>query len=110
MNTRETLLQYKAELDAVDVKDGLAFYDLFGRGMNLLSFLDSEISKEFGVSRPTINRWRNGRNAPHPMMRQPVYDFLIKRVSKVLLQTKTSRPSGGLSRFRSTAMPLAAKK
>lgn len=110
MNLQE-MVKYRNKLKVVDAKDSTDFYMLFSEGMTLLSLLDEDVSREFGVSRPTINRWRNGRNAPHPMMRTPVYDWLIDRTSRLIEREglKKKARSGGGHGMSSYGLPMAAK-
>lgn len=61
------------------------FTRLLTRGIALLNLTDKELAREFGASRPTVTRWRNGDNAPHPAMRKPVFDFLALR-SQILIR------------------------
>lgn len=37
---------------------------------------DREIAEGFGTSVPTVKRWREGINEPHPAMHQVVFEWL----------------------------------
>lgn len=106
MATMKEIQQYQAALKRADHQSKEQFYQLFSLGMELLSLLDRDISREFSVSRTTIFRWREGRNAPHPLMRGPVYTFLSKRASRLMQQKRRSRQSGSV---RVQPIPMVAK-
>ena len=38
----------------------------------------NEFARKFGMSRPTINRWKNGHSVPHPALRPRIYRHLHK--------------------------------
>ena len=39
-----------------------------------------KICREFGVSKPTVERWIQGRNAPHPIMRKVALERIIEMI------------------------------
>jgi hypothetical protein len=88
----EELKRYIGSLKSANLKSDEQFKTLLNRGMELLRLIDADISKEFGVSRPTVNRWRNGANAPHPAMRKPLFNYLAKRASSLINSEFRSRP------------------
>ena len=59
--------------------DDAAFHSVVARGMTVLRLLDSDLAFHLGVSRPTVNRWKSGANAPHPAMRKHVFAWLKNR-------------------------------
>ena len=78
------LKTYIATLQKADPKDDKVFHDIVARGMEVLRLLDTDLAHQFGVSRPTVNRWRSGANAPHPFMRKPVFAWLKSRATALL--------------------------
>ena len=84
MTTPSELKAYIASLKNINEKDDGAFRAVVARGMDVLQLLDSDLAHQFGVSRPTVTRWRNGANAPHPAMRKPVFAWLKGRASALL--------------------------
>lgn len=40
----------------------------------------TDLTYEFGVSQPTIERWVSGKNSPHPSMRPLVLEYIIEQV------------------------------
>lgn len=79
MATSNELQAYIAVLQKTSQTDDAAFKSVVARGMDLLQLLDSDLAHHLGVSRPTVNRWRSGANAPHPAMRKHVFDWLRNR-------------------------------
>ena len=69
-----------------DVKDDDAFARLVSASMLKLHLEDKDLALEFSASRPTVTRWRNGTNAPHPAMRKPIFQYLQARLEKVKRQ------------------------
>ena len=49
---------------------------------NYLGYGDSELADALSVSRPTISRWRRGKNLPHKAMRQAILDWLVKEFKR----------------------------
>jgi transcriptional regulator with XRE-family HTH domain len=61
-------------------EDDALFADLVREAMAALELSDSDLARQFGMSRPSVTRWRNGRTAPHPAMRAKVFKALLTRV------------------------------
>jgi len=107
MTNPNELRLFVEDLRAADVQDDRAFHSLLSRGVELLRLLDKDIAQEFGVSRPTVTRWRNGTNAPHPAMRRPVYNLLEHRAAAIL--KRNARRTAATRRSSSgAAAPVAA--
>jgi len=54
-------------------------------GMHLLGLSPHDLSKEFGVSAPTVAKWvYDGSNAPHPQMRKVVFASLLSKCESPL--------------------------
>lgn len=69
------LEQLESDLISADCNDETLFHLLVQRCWDVLNISDSEIADSFGMSVPSVKRWRNGCNAPHPAMRPHVYKF-----------------------------------
>lgn len=54
------------------------FQELLLMAIKLLDLTDEGIAERFDTSRPTVTRWRNGSNAPHPALRPAVYEWLLE--------------------------------
>lgn len=65
-----------------DLHNAELFHELFARTCEALALEDVDISNALPVDRTTINRWRNGKSVPRPLMRKPVYKFLAARLRK----------------------------
>ena len=37
---------------------------------------DQDLARHFGVSLPTVRRWKEGHSAPLPFLRTAVYEYL----------------------------------
>jgi transcriptional regulator with XRE-family HTH domain len=79
MATTNELKAYIEVLKKTAQTDDAAFNSAVARGMDVLQLLDSDLALHLGVSRPTVNRWRTGANAPHPAMRKHIFDWLKNR-------------------------------
>lgn len=65
-----------------DAVECLKFNDILQRSESILGLSDKDLGKELNVNRPTITRWRNGSNAPHPAMRRIVLDYILKKAKE----------------------------
>lgn len=72
------------DANALDVDNDTRFSLLISRARLLFEMSDAELATELLVSRPTVNRWINGRNLPHRAMRRPILDWIAKRASQKL--------------------------
>jgi hypothetical protein len=79
------LRQYGEALRAASLDDDRRFHELVREGIEHLMLSDDRFSREFGINRTSINRWKNGRNAPLPRSRQQVYDFLKKAADEAIV-------------------------
>lgn len=114
MITQEEIKEYLHLLKDADTRDDRKFHDAVSQGVALLQLMDKDIAHEFGVSRPTVTRWRNGANAPHPVMRKHVYDLLERRARALLkrapVESETVSPSAERSQSEAApVVPLAAR-
>jgi hypothetical protein len=48
----------------------------FVAALNACKMPDNELADALSVSKPTITRWKAGKNLPHDAMRLPVLKFL----------------------------------
>ncbi len=83
--------------------DDAEFASLIGQAVDDLS--EAEMSKLLQVSRPTINRWKNGRSVPHPLGRPRVMQKLAERTQALLKASKAPR----LTRPQSAETEVAAE-
>ena len=69
---------YRQVVQTKDIK----FADILLDGIRLLHLTNAEIAREFGISRYTVSRWRNGIGIPHPLARKFVYTWLLKKIQE----------------------------
>lgn len=93
MATIEDLNSYLEALRVVDRSDAAEFTRLLVLGMKLLDLSDKDIAREFGASMPSVSRWKSGTNAPHPLLRVPVFEWLAQRTTVALHQARSNRES-----------------
>lgn len=73
----EAELRLKKRLKAaIAGAEEVEFRELLLQSMKSLKLLDKDIALEFDMSRPSVNRWKNGRTVPHPTIRKIVYRYL----------------------------------
>ncbi len=92
MGLADDLVAFAEQVVTVDSRDDRAFHQAFARGVDLLGSADKDLAREFDVSRPTIVRWRNGNNAPHPAMRGPIFRELAKRARAQARRRQRAQP------------------
>lgn len=68
------------ELGKPNPEDADAFHRIITSAFELSVIDEIDVAHKFGMSRPSINRWRNGRTVPHPAMRAQVYGWLTERL------------------------------
>lgn len=109
MSNYEQLTQFLGELKAAEDDNTALFHDLISRSATVLGLTDKDFAKGFKISRPSVNRWRNGMSAPQPVMRKYVYDFLVKRTQELIrLHEKEERKSTTGTSGRGGSFPMAA--
>lgn len=69
------------------------FNNILQRSETLLTLSDFDLAKEIMISRSTVTRWRNGKTAPHLVMRRPVLDLLEEKAKSAI--KAYSRGNGG---------------
>ncbi len=107
------LVAYKKRIDAVpsEVTPDV-FSEVFAEGVEVHSLTDQEVAERFSASRPTANRWRNGKSAPAPGYRKLIVGDLKTLTNKRIREVERSlarraRPAGGGG--TATAIKMVAK-
>ncbi len=59
------------------------FYKIIKEGINTLSISKADLADAVDVSRPTVDRWLDGRNAPYRALRPLVYKWFLTGVQLV---------------------------
>jgi len=61
-----------------DLENRELFHELVRESMAVLHLEDGDVADKLPVSRSAVNRWRNGKTAPLPLMRKPVYKLFVR--------------------------------
>jgi len=104
------LRNFVREISNLNFEDDNSFYSIIQKSDFVLGLSDTDLAREIRISRPTISRWRAGKNAPHVLMREGVINFLSKRARAQLkkLEAYEARTTGGSSSFP-TVSKVAAR-
>jgi hypothetical protein len=87
----ESLKDLRERVALANMRDDELFHDIFREAKFLLELSDTNISEALLVSRPTVNRWANGRNLPHPAMRKPIFDWIREELSQRIKRLSAPR-------------------
>ena len=81
------------QLEAADPVDDVVFRSLVATALRAMpAITNQEIGETFDVSRPSAQRWREGRSLPHPAMRPHIYRWFIAKAKELL--KKAGLPNG----------------
>lgn len=84
---RSALKGWFSAIDTVSKLDdihGVGFREILHSSIELLSLTEKDVSRVFTVSRPTVQRWMEGKTAPHPLARIPIYDYFREQAKKLI--------------------------
>ncbi len=106
----EQFREFSRHLEAAKLEDDQVFQALMHDAQILLEMSDSEIANSLSISRPTLNRWINGRTTPHVAIRKSAAKWISEQVTARVrrLQTATRSSFGGSSMV-ATAGSYSAK-
>lgn len=76
--------EYLKVLEEADPRNGETFRSLLNEGMKLMRLTNEHFARMFGVSRPSIIRWRNGSTMPHNIVCKLVFKTLKEHMEKIL--------------------------
>lgn len=90
----EKLTELEDALKSANAEDMRTFASLVVHATELLNITDERLAIEFSVSIPTVQRWKEGVNAPYHGTRGLVLDYFSKRLAMVKLveELKTANP------------------
>jgi len=84
---KAALTDLRDQANIADLSDDGTFQRLLNACQGLFEMSDDEVAEIFMVSRPTINRWSNGKNLPHRRVRKAVFNWIsntaLKRVRMI---------------------------
>jgi hypothetical protein len=75
----KTLENFKVALRAISRRDNEGFRWAISHGVDLLNLTHQDIAEAFSISRPSVTRWINGQNSPHPAIRPMIYEWLAAK-------------------------------
>jgi hypothetical protein len=95
----EQFREFSRRLEAAKLEDDQVFQSLMRDAQVLLEMSDSEIANSLSISRPTLNRWINGRTTPHVAIRKAAAKWISEQLTARVrrLQTATRSSFGGSS-------------
>lgn len=82
MNRLNTLTTFEARSRQLDVNDDAQFQSFMRDACAVLEMSEGDIADILSISRPTYNRWINGRSMPHKLMRPSAVLRISKQVAK----------------------------
>ena len=81
---RAALAELRDEANLADLADDAKFQEVLVKSQTIFELSDRELADILMVSRPTINRWSNGKNLPHRRARKAVFSWIAFDASKRL--------------------------
>jgi transcriptional regulator with XRE-family HTH domain len=82
----------------LDVRQDAEFQTVMREAPGTLELSEKQIADALSVSRPTFNRWINGKSLPHIAMRTPAVQWLIHELNtRIKNRGGYSRGSGSES-------------
>jgi hypothetical protein len=117
----EQLRSFREDLSRIDARVNSQFQEGLRIAQNLLELSDQQIADELGVSRPSVNRWMNGKNLPHNALRKVVVRWIdgqlagrirkneATEVRKIENTGRSSVYSYSSSAAPARSLPIAAK-
>jgi DNA-binding XRE family transcriptional regulator len=76
------LEQFATSARSLKLEDHGEFKNFIVRSMGILEIGDREFADSLSVSRPTVNRWSNGKNLPHIALRKAIIVSVVVRVER----------------------------
>jgi predicted DNA-binding transcriptional regulator AlpA len=77
----------------IDVRNDAEFRSVLRDAPSVLEMSESQIADALSISRPTFNRWINGRSLPHIAMRTPAITWLAEQLNSRIRHRSTDRRS-----------------
>lgn len=63
-----------------DQQSDTEFSELVSKGIEIFGM--QQLADDFYVSIGTLARWTNGKNLPHPGMREPIRQWLLSKITQ----------------------------
>lgn len=81
MSRVEELNELQDRARRVDVRNDADFQAILRDARNVLELSEAQIADALSISRPTFNRWINGRSLPHIAMRTPALAWISSQLN-----------------------------
>jgi len=82
------LKEFTYALRDIHPRDDRSFRWAISMGAGLLNLTHQDIAETFSVSRPTVTRWINGQNSPHPAVRPTIYKWMIDQSEEAIKENQ----------------------
>ncbi len=89
MSRVEELQDLQDRARSVDVRNDSDFQDILRDARSVLEMSESQIADALSISRPTFNRWINGRSLPHIAMRAPAITWIQGQLNSKIKHRST---------------------
>ena len=86
----ESLKKFQTDTRSANLKVDTEFQRILREAQALLELSDQEIADALSVSRPTVNRWVNGKNLPYYAMRKPIMTWIGEQLSLKIRRLEAS--------------------
>lgn len=86
----EQFRELQRRLKLANIEDDKVFQSLIRDAQVLLEMSDSEIANSLSVSRPTLNRWMNGRTSPHLAIKKSAVGWMGDQVASKVRKLEAS--------------------
>jgi hypothetical protein len=77
----QKLAAYQEFLTSASLDDPGDFQTAIMEAQNLLGLTQTDLAKEFGCARGTVNRWSQGAAVPYTGLRKVAFQYLARRAS-----------------------------
>lgn len=104
---RNALAQLRDKANLADLSDDSIFQELLNVCQGVFEMSDREVADVLMVSRPTINRWSNGKNLPHRRVRKSVFSWIADTASKRLRILERYETASARQGLKSQALEYA---
>lgn len=92
MSRTEELKDLQGRAQSIDVRDDAEFQSILRDARSVLEVSEAQIADALSISRPTFNRWVNGRSLPHVAMRGPAISWILEQLKiKIKLRSGYSQ-------------------
>ena len=72
----------------VDLDSEEAFWGMLSEAVRHFDVIPRELAQELNVNLSTVNRWCNGKSAPHLLVRKAVHSIVLRRVEEQIESTE----------------------